>query len=157
MNAYINEVKLDTCSYQAVNMRTQVTEHPIEDKELSDITSHVDNNSLEFAISATLSGSDREQRYQSLLDMRDAGEIIFFNYFRNYDEVIITNISLSINNTNVIELQISFKQIEYSTVQISIEPLDSLKLDLSEDHDIGLQGTYENEDIQSGGLEYENN
>ncbi len=157
MNAFINEVKLDTCNYGSLSLNSNVTEHPLENKQFSDIVSHIDNKPLDFSITCSLSGDDRESRYQALLDMRLGKEIVYFNYFRAFDDLLITNITNVIDTTNVIELQISFKQIQYATVEQAPIALDSVRLDLKAQSDAGKQGTTENPDIQQGGITFESN
>ena len=92
-----------------------------------------------------MSGADKDSRYDSILNIRNAKEIVSLIYIKNFRNLAITNINETVTSGNVIELNISFKIIEFANVETVPEPLPEYEQTVTIDNNQGVQGTVDKE------------
>lgn len=142
MKAYINDVMLDWCVVGDISESSEISSHRLENENKTIITDHITNAQLTFSITASLYSDNREENYEKLLRYKRTGEVVQFNYLDLYQSLLITNITKSINSLNVIDLSITFAQVEFAEIKRSPVPLEGLGIETKETTTkVGKQGT----------------
>lgn len=120
MEAVLGGIKLDWCKIGDIDYNSEVTEKPLEDASQSSLATNIENNFMNFSIQIKLTKDDKEQKYEKIKKIREQKKIIKLNYYRSFNNLVIENITETINSTNLIELNIKLKQINFANLQTVI-------------------------------------
>lgn len=101
----------------------------------------VENTNDTYDFKIALTGEDRYERYKKIIALKEKKKINKFVFNEVYEQMLITDISLEINNTNTLNLDISAEKIFVASLTTIPEAVAGYETENKSTSNVGKQGS----------------
>ena len=140
---FINDIPIDFVFEVSPSHKLNSISQPIisEKTDIDRLNEDAENKNDTYNFKISLAGDDRKERYKKIVGLKENKALNKFIFNEVYNQMLITDINLSITNKNILEIGISAEKVFVASLGTVPEAMAGYETENKSTSNAGRQGT----------------